>query len=48
MDRLMEWREKAKDWLSATTDEEIDEIFNVQRSIEPDVRHPEDFDWGDE
>lgn len=44
MDKLMEWRKNASDWLSATTNEEIDEIFNVKRTIEPDIRHPEDFE----
>lgn len=48
MDKLMEWRKNASDWLSTTTNEEIDEIFNVKRTIEPDIRHPEDFDWKDE
>lgn len=48
MDKLMEWRKNASDWLSTTTNEEIDEIFNVKRAIEPSIRHPEDFDWGDE
>lgn len=44
MDKLMEWRKNASDWLSTTTNEEIDEIFNVKRTIEPDIRHPEDFE----
>lgn len=42
MDKLMEWRKNASDWLSTTTNEEIDEIFNIKRTIEPDIRHPED------
>lgn len=48
MEKLMEWREKASDWLATTTNEEIDEIFNIPRTIEPGLRHPEDFDLGDE
>lgn len=48
MDKLMEWRKGASDWLATTTNEEIDAIFNIPRTIEPDVRHPEDFDFGDE
>ncbi len=44
MDKLMKWRKNASDWLSTTTNEEIDEIFNVKRTIEPSIRHPEDFD----
>ncbi len=47
MKKVMEWRENASDWLSTTTNEEIDEIFNIPRTIEPDVRHPEDFEWRD-
>lgn len=44
MDKLMEWRKNASDWLSTTTNEEIDDIFNIKRTIEPDLRHPEDFE----
>ncbi|MCQ2593348.1 MAG: type II toxin-antitoxin system prevent-host-death family antitoxin [Treponema sp.] len=44
MEKLMDWRENANDWLSTTTNEEIDEIFNIKRTIEPDIRHPEDFE----
>jgi len=44
-EELMAWRRKAADWLSETTNEEIDGIFNIKRTIEPDIRHPEDFDW---
>lgn len=42
MEKVMEWREKASDWL---TNEEIDEVFNIKRTIEPNIRHPEDFDF---
>lgn len=45
MEKLLEWRERASDWL---TDEAIDEVFNIPRTIESLIRHPEDFDWGDE
>lgn len=41
-EEMEEWRQKASDWL---TDEAIDEVFNVPRTIEPLIRHPEDFDW---
>ena len=44
MDRLMEWRERANDWLDTTINEEIDSIFNIPRTIEPNIRHPEDFE----
>ena len=44
MEKLMEWRKGASDWLSTTTNEEIDEIFNIKRTIESN----RDFDWGDE
>lgn len=44
MDKVMVWREKNKDWL---TNEEIDEIFNIPRTIEPFVRHPEDISFGE-
>lgn len=42
MEKVMEWREKNKDWLS---DSDIDNAFNIKRKIEPPVRHPEDIDW---
>ena len=44
MDRLMEWRERASDWLDTTINEEIDSIFYIPRTIEPNIRHPEDFE----
>jgi len=47
-EELLAWREKAKDWLATTSNEEIDEIFNIKRTIEPDFRHPEDYDWLEE
>ncbi len=47
-EELWAWREKAKDWLETTSNEEIDEIFNIKRTIEPNIRHPEDFDWLEE
>ncbi len=37
----MDWRTKASDWL---TNKEIDDVFNIPRTIEPDVRHPEDIE----
>ena len=48
MEKLMEWRKRASDWLDTATNEEIDSIFNIPRTIEPNIRHPEDFDRGDE
>ena len=48
MEKLIEWREKASDWLDTATNEEIDSVFNIPRTIEPNSRHPEDFDRGDE
>ncbi len=44
MEKVMEWRKNAGDWLSSATNEEIDEIFNIKRTVEPSIRHPEDFD----
>ena len=44
MDRLMEGRERASDWLDTTINEEIDSIFNIPRTIEANIRHPEDFE----
>ncbi|MCQ2611961.1 MAG: type II toxin-antitoxin system prevent-host-death family antitoxin [Treponema sp.] len=41
MEKIMEWRKNASDWL---TNEEIDEAFNIPRTIEPAIRHPEDFE----
>lgn len=40
MAKVMEWREKCKDWL---TNEDIDDTFNIKRTIEPNIRHPEQF-----
>ena len=40
MKGLAEWHEK---YSSLFTDEEIDKIFERDRTIEPDLRHPEDF-----
>ncbi len=45
MEKLMDWRKNASDWLGTATNEEIDEIFNVKRTVEPSIRHPEDFDF---
>ena len=44
-EKLMEWREKNKDWLG---DSDVEAAFNIPRTIEPNIRHPEDFSWGDE
>jgi len=46
-EQLMAWREKASDWLDSSCNEEIDEIFNIKRTIEPDIRHSEDYVWGE-
>ena len=45
MKDLAEWREK---YSSLFTNEEIDKIFERDRTIEPDIRHPEDFDLAGE
>jgi len=47
-EKIMEWRKKASVWLESTSNEEIEGIFNTERTIEPDIRHPEDFGMGDE
>ena len=44
MKGLAEWREK---YSSLFTNEEIDKIFERDRSIEPNIRHIEDFDLSD-
>lgn len=44
MDKLMSWREKNKDWLH---DEDVQNAFNIPRTVEPALRHPEDFDFGE-
>ena len=41
-DQIMDWRTKPRAWL---TNKEIDDVFNIPRTIEPDVRHPEDIEW---
>lgn len=41
MDKVIQWRNNASDWL---TNEAIDNVFNITRTAEPDIRHPEDFD----
>lgn len=41
MDKVIQWRNNASDWL---TNEAIDNVFNITRTTEPDIRHPEDFD----
>ena len=45
MKGLKEWHEK---YSSLFTNEEIDQIFKRDRTIEPDIRHPEDFDFTEE
>ena len=46
MKGLAEWHKK---YSSLFTNEEIDKIFERERTIEPVVRHPEDFEtMGDE
>ncbi|MBR5915381.1 MAG: hypothetical protein IKZ57_02905 [Spirochaetia bacterium] len=45
MKGLAEWREK---YSSLFTNEEIDKIFERDRSIEPNIRHIEDFDTMEE
>lgn len=44
MEKVMEWREKAKDWLES---DDYEDPFDIPRTIEPNIRHPEDFDWED-
>lgn len=44
-EKVMEWREKASDWLETTTNEEIDEIFNIPRTIEPNIRNKNNLWW---
>lgn len=39
---LAEWQKK---YSSLFTNEEIDQISERDRPIEPDIRHPEDFDF---
>lgn len=41
MDKVIQWRNNASDWL---TNEAIDNVFNITRTLEPDIQHPEDFD----
>ena len=38
---LAEWQKK---YSSLFTNEEIDQISERDRTIEPDIRHPEDFE----
>lgn len=45
MKSLQDWRTKNADVLSLFTNEEIDNIFQHDKTIEEDVRHPEDFEW---
>jgi len=42
---LLKWRTKYADEIKQFTNEEIDSIFAREEDTEPDVRHPEDFDW---
>ena len=42
MNGLAEWQEK---YSSLFTNEEIDQISERDRTIEPDVRHPGDIDF---
>jgi hypothetical protein len=44
MKGLAEWHKK---YSSLFTNEEIDKIFERDKTIEPDVRHSEDFDLSD-
>lgn len=41
MKGLAEWQEK---YSSLFTNEEIDKIFERDKTIEPVIRHPEDFE----
>lgn len=41
IEKVMEWKEKNKECIS---DENIDKTFNIQRTIAPTIRHPEDFE----
>lgn len=43
MEKVMEWREKHSDCLLTENDEKV--MYNYRHTIEPAIRHPEDFDW---